>query len=236
MGRMTSFPDEVLEHVLAFLSSHRDRNSVSLVCKSWCRVEAWSRQRVFIGNCYAASPEILIKRFPRIKSVTLKGKPHFADFNFIPAGWGADVHPWIAAMAKAYPWLEELRLKRMVVTDESLELLAHSFPNFKVLVLTTCEGFSTDGLATIAAHCRELPVQRVGFWVVGTTMPFSLVSASDVIWSEGFFVLFLLFGREGDRGWLVRSSVSFSRDKLPNLKPELTASALLLAGSPNPLS
>ncbi|XP_057857811.1 protein TRANSPORT INHIBITOR RESPONSE 1 [Cryptomeria japonica] len=152
----TAFPDEVLEHVLAFLSSHRDRNAVSLVCKSWFRVEAWSRQRVFIGNCYAVSPQAMIKRFPRIKAVTLKGKPHFADFNLVPAGWGADVQAWVAAMAKAYPWLQELRLKRMVVTDETLELLAHSFPNFKVLVLTSCEGFSTDGLATIAAHCRHL--------------------------------------------------------------------------------
>jgi len=171
---MSSFPDELLEHVLVFLSSHRDRNSVSLVCKSWFRIEAGSRQRVFIGNCYAVSPAILIRRFPRIKSVALKGKPHFADFNMVPPGWGADVHPWLAAMAEAYPWLEELRLKRMVITDESLELLARSFPNFKVLVLTSCEGFSTDGLAAIAAHCRhitELDLQesdiddRGGHWL-----------------------------------------------------------------------
>ncbi|KAH9329352.1 hypothetical protein KI387_001460, partial [Taxus chinensis] len=150
------FPDEVLEHVLAFLSSHRDRNAVSLVCKLWCQVEGRSRQKVFIGNCYAVTPKKLIKRFPRVKSLTLKGKPHFADFNMVPAGWGADVQAWVAAMAKAYPGLQELRLKRMVVTDDTLHLIAHSFPNFKVLVLTSCEGFSTDGLATVAAHCRHL--------------------------------------------------------------------------------
>lgn len=57
-------------------------------------------------------------------------------------------------MASAYPWLEEIRLKRMVVTDESLELIAKSFKNFKLLVLSSCEGFSTDGLASIAANCR----------------------------------------------------------------------------------
>lgn len=74
----------------------------------------------------------------------------------VPPGWGADIHPWLAAMAEAYPWLEELRLKRMVITDESLQLLARSFPNFKVLVLTSCDGFSTDGLAAIAAHCRHI--------------------------------------------------------------------------------
>ncbi|MED6135468.1 GPI-anchored mannoprotein [Stylosanthes scabra] len=59
-------------------------------------------------------------------------------------------------MAGAYPWLEEIRLKRMVVSDESLEIIAKSFKNFKVLVLSSCEGFTTEGLAAIAANCRNL--------------------------------------------------------------------------------
>jgi transport inhibitor response 1 len=58
-------------------------------------------------------------------------------------------------MAEAYAWLEELRLKRMVFIDEILELLTHSFPNLKVLVLTSCDDFSTDSPATIVAHCRH---------------------------------------------------------------------------------
>lgn len=57
-------------------------------------------------------------------------------------------------MAEAYPFLEEIRLKRMVVNDESLELISKSFRNFKVLLLSSCEGFTTDGLASIAANCR----------------------------------------------------------------------------------
>jgi hypothetical protein len=51
----------------------------------------------------------------------------------------------------------------MVVSDESLELLARSFPRFKALVLISCEGFSTEGLADIASHCkllRELDLQE----------------------------------------------------------------------------
>ncbi|XP_051141670.1 protein TRANSPORT INHIBITOR RESPONSE 1 [Andrographis paniculata] len=151
-----SFPEEVLEHVFSFLSSDKDRNAVSLVCKSWYEIERWCRRRIFIGNCYAVSPEIVIRRFPEIRAVEMKGKPHFADFNLVPDGWGAYVCPWISAMAAAYPLLEEIRLKRMVVTDESLELISKSFKNFKVLVLSSCEGFSTDGLASIAAYCRNL--------------------------------------------------------------------------------
>ncbi|XVE77683.1 hypothetical protein DITRI_Ditri13aG0081800 [Diplodiscus trichospermus] len=151
-----SFPDEVLEHVFSFIQSDKDRNVVSLVCKSWYEIERWCRRKIFVGNCYAVSPRIVIRRFPELRSVELKGKPHFADFNLVPDGWGGYVMPWIVEMADAYPWLEEIRLKRMVVTDESLELIAKSFKNFKVLVLSSCEGFSTDGLAAIAAGCKNL--------------------------------------------------------------------------------
>ncbi|KAL4379157.1 hypothetical protein GQ457_02G012650 [Hibiscus cannabinus] len=160
---MNYFPDEVLEHVFDFITSHKDRNSVSLVCKSWYKIEKFSRQKVFIGNCYSISPERLIARFPGLKSLTLKGKPHFADFNLVPDDWGGFLYPWIKAMAKSRIGLEELRLKRMVVSDESLELLSKSFPNFRSLVLVSCEGFSTDGLAAIAANCkllRELDLQE----------------------------------------------------------------------------
>ncbi|KAK8716933.1 hypothetical protein V6N13_044223 [Hibiscus sabdariffa] len=160
---MNYFPDEVLEHVFDFITSHKDRNSVSLVCKSWYKIEKFSRQKVSIGNCYSISPERLIARFPGLKSLTLKGKPHFADFNLVPDDWGGFLYPWIKAMAKSRIGLEELRLKRMVVSDESLELLSKSFPNFRSLVLVSCEGFTTDGLAAIAANCkllRELDLQE----------------------------------------------------------------------------
>ena len=93
-------------------------------------------------------------RFPGIRSVTLKGKPRFSDFNLVPADWGADVRPWLSVFATAYPFLEELRLKRMVVTDESLEFLALNFDGFKSLSLLSCDGFSTLGLESIATHCQ----------------------------------------------------------------------------------
>ncbi|KAF9605383.1 hypothetical protein IFM89_016960 [Coptis chinensis] len=149
-----SFPEEVLEHVFSFIVNDKDRNSVSLVCKSWYMIERWCRSKIFIGNCYAVSPVIVIRRFPKLRSVSLKGKPHFADFNLVPEGWGGYVNPWIVCMVEAYPFLEELKLKRMVVSDDSLELISKSFKNFKSLVLSSCEGFTTDGLGAIASNCR----------------------------------------------------------------------------------
>lgn len=120
---------------------------------------------MYIGNCYAVSPEIVVRRFPNIRSVILKGKPRFSDFNLVPDNWGADIQPWLVCFAKAYPFLEELRLKRMSISDESFEFLAMSFPNFKRLSLLSCDGFSTDGLAAIATYCKnlvELDIQENG--------------------------------------------------------------------------
>lgn len=153
---LSHFPDEVLERVLSLLKFRKDRSSVSLVCKDWYNAERWSRKHVFIGNCYSVSPEIVARRFPKISSVILKGKPRFSDFSLVPNNWGADIHHWLVVFASAYPFLEELRLKRMTVTDESLSFLATSFPNFKALSLVSCEGFSTNGLAAIATYCRNL--------------------------------------------------------------------------------
>lgn len=150
------FLDDVLEHVLKFMTSDKDRNNVSLVCKSWYKVEAQSRRRVFIGNCYSISPERLIERFHKVSSVTLKGKPRFSDFDLLPSNWGADALPWVEAFCKAYPHLEELRLKRMTICDTSLRMIAMHLIHFKRLTLITCDGFSSDGLASIAKNCKYL--------------------------------------------------------------------------------
>lgn len=154
--RVSPFPDEVLERVLSFVDSHKDRSAVSLVCKDWYTAERWSRTRVFIGNCYSVTPEMVARRFPKIRRFTIKGKPRFSDFSLVPPNWGADIHSWLVVFALAYPFLEELRLKRMTVSDESLDFLARSFPGFKALSLVSCDGFSTNGLASIASSCRNL--------------------------------------------------------------------------------
>lgn len=76
----------------------------------------------------------------------------------MPVGWGAHFTPWVAAMAKAYPGLEKVCLKRMSVTDDDLAMLAECFPAFKELVLVCCDGFGTSGLAVFVSKCRQLRV------------------------------------------------------------------------------
>ncbi|AES99945.1 transport inhibitor response protein [Medicago truncatula] len=113
---MYYFPEKVIEHVFDYVVSYSDRNTL---------------QRVLIRNYYSVSPKRLVRRFHNLKSLTLKGKPHFNDFTLVPRDWGGFVYPWIEALAKNKVGLEELRLKRIVVSDESLDLLSRSFVNFK---------------------------------------------------------------------------------------------------------
>ncbi|KAJ7957498.1 Transport inhibitor response 1-like protein [Quillaja saponaria] len=152
------FPDEVLEQIFDSITSKRDRNSVSQVCKGWYKVERFSRRRVSISNCYSLTPDRLIARFPNLRALLLKGKPRFTEFNRLHLDWGGFVNPWIEALAKTCPLLQDLCLKRMIVSDQSLKLISLSFPNFKFLTLIGCHGFSTIGLTFIAANCRFLEV------------------------------------------------------------------------------
>lgn len=156
------FPDQVLENVLenvlVFLTSRTDRNSASLVCKSWYRAEALTRSDLFIGNCYAVSPHRVIQRFRKVQSLVLKGKPRFADFNLVPQEWGAHFSPWLLNMSAAYPYLQKICLKRMLVTNDDLCRIAAAFPGLSQLVLVCCEGFGAAGLSHIASGCRQIRV------------------------------------------------------------------------------
>ncbi|KHN08256.1 Transport inhibitor response 1-like protein [Glycine soja] len=168
-GRTLSpLPDQVLENVLEsvlhFLTSRHDCNAASLVCMSCYRAEALTRTKLFIGNCYAVSPRSTTSRFPRVRSMTIKGepcfgKPRFADFDLMPLNWGAHFTPWVTALSQSYhSSLNKLHLKRMSLTDHDLTLLSHSLPSFQDLLLTCCEGFGTTALAALASNCRLLRV------------------------------------------------------------------------------
>lgn len=146
------FPADILERIFVLLTSQRDRNSVSLVCKYWCKVEAGCRLRVSVKNCYALGPQRVLARFPKMRALSLKGRPHFAGLNLVD--WGGIALPWIEFFAVNCPWLQVLRLKRMVVSDRCLQLISLSFSRFESLSLIRCQGFSPNGLASIASNCR----------------------------------------------------------------------------------
>ncbi|TQE13413.1 hypothetical protein C1H46_000980 [Malus baccata] len=53
----------------------------------------WCIRRIFKRNFYTVSPGMVIRRFPDVKSVTLKGEPHFTNFNLVPESWGGICTP-----------------------------------------------------------------------------------------------------------------------------------------------
>ena len=76
-----ALPDEVWEHAFSFLPAYSDRGAAAAACRSWLRAERRSRRRLAVANCYAASPQDAVDRFPSVRAVEVKGKPHFADFG-----------------------------------------------------------------------------------------------------------------------------------------------------------
>lgn len=81
---ITMFP---AEHIFDFIASQKDVTSISLMSNSLHKIERCSRKRVFIRNCYAINPERLIEWFPSLRSLILKGKPHFTGFKLVPYEW-----------------------------------------------------------------------------------------------------------------------------------------------------
>lgn len=157
MSAIDAIPDEVLECVIGHLDDPRDRSAVSLVCKRWCRVDALTRKHVTIAFCYTISPSYLSARFPGIESLKLKGKPRAAMFNLIPLDWGGYAAPWLKEISENLLRLKVLHLRRMVVTDEDLRVLARGRGHIlQVLKLEKCSGFSTHGLLDLARSCRSL--------------------------------------------------------------------------------
>ncbi|GLT93000.1 hypothetical protein SLE2022_108080 [Rubroshorea leprosula] len=149
--------DEVLGCVMPYIEDPKDRDAVSLVCRRWYELDALTRKHVTIALCYTTTPERLRKRFEHLESLKLKGKPRAAMFNLIPDDWGGYAKPWVTEIAENFLGLKELHLRRMIVHDSDLELLARARGRvLHVLKIDKCMGFSTDGLLHVARYCRQL--------------------------------------------------------------------------------
>ncbi|KAJ4977767.1 hypothetical protein NE237_008547 [Protea cynaroides] len=159
LNRVMSFgvSDVALELVMAYIHDPCDRDAVSLVCHKWYEIDALTRKHITIALCYTTSPERLRRRFQRLESLKLKGKPRGAMFNLIPEDWGGYAGPWIREIAEGFNCLKFLHFRRMIVKDVDLELLARARGHMlHELKLDKCSGFSTDGLLHVARHCRCL--------------------------------------------------------------------------------
>ncbi|XP_047325251.1 coronatine-insensitive protein 1 isoform X2 [Impatiens glandulifera] len=151
-------PETVLQCVISnYIHDPRDRDALSLVCRRWYEIDSTTRKHVTIALCYSSTPNQLLRRFPNLNSITLKGKPRAAMFNLIPENWGGYATPWVEEFARSFNSLTTIHFRRMIVKDSDLELLARSRAKVLIAVkLDKCSGFSTDGILCIARHCKNL--------------------------------------------------------------------------------
>jgi len=152
-------PEEALECVMSYVNDPRDRSVVSQVCKQWYMIDALTRKHVTVAFCYTIKPADLTRRFKRLESLKLKGKPRAAMFNLIQEDWGAYARPWIEEISSSCLCLKSLHLRRIIVKDADLATLVGSHGQMlQALKLEKCCGFSTLGLLEISRSCRSLKV------------------------------------------------------------------------------
>ena len=88
-------------------------------------------------------------------------------FNLIPEDWGGHVTPWVTEIAESFNCLKSLHLRRMIVRDSDLELLARTRGRVLLaLKLDKCSGFSTDGLLHIGRSCRLFLLSETLFVII----------------------------------------------------------------------
>ncbi|KAK1299301.1 Coronatine-insensitive protein 1 [Acorus calamus] len=152
-------PDVALEIVMSYIDDPRDRDAVSLVCQRWYQLDALTRKHITIAPCYSTSPDKLRRRFKRLESLKLKGKPRASMFNLIAEDWGGYAGPWINEIAEAFKCLKSLHFRRMIVSDDDIGVLVRERGHMLLtLKLDKCSGFSTDSLLQVARSCRILNV------------------------------------------------------------------------------
>ncbi|CAE6039998.1 unnamed protein product [Arabidopsis arenosa] len=149
--------DDVIEQVMTYITDPKDRDSASLVCRRWFKIDSETREHVTMALCYTATPDRLSRRFPNLRSLKLKGKPRAAMFNLIPENWGGYVTPWVTEISKSLKQLKSVHFRRMIVSDLDLDRLAKArSDDLEALKLDKCSGFTTDGLLSIVTHCRKI--------------------------------------------------------------------------------
>ena len=156
--------DEALECVMGQLEDPRDRGLVSLVCKKWYDVDAFTRKHVTMDFFYSIHASNLTRRFTSPESLTVKGKPMAAMYNLLPDGWGGYAKPWIDQISFTCLCLRALHLHRMIVTDDDLATLIRGRGHMlQELKLEKCFGFSTRGLEEVAHGFRYVGAEFLRF-------------------------------------------------------------------------
>jgi coronatine-insensitive protein 1 len=150
----TKVGEEVLDLVISYIHNVEDRNSVSLVSRKLYEIDGIMRKHLTVHTHYYPNPSRLIKRFPFIESLKLKGPP--SGFN---KTYHHDIQitPWIEQLALEFRCLKELLIRHLVVHDKDLEKLARTRGKYlRSLEIKKCKGFSTDGLRHVSNYCNQL--------------------------------------------------------------------------------
>ncbi|PWA99564.1 hypothetical protein CTI12_AA006250 [Artemisia annua] len=152
--------DTVFDCVIPYIHNGDDRNVVSLVCRRWYELDCMARKHLTVHVFYSLEPSHVAQRFPYLESLTLKGFPReFQNLQYI------DLKPWIKEIVSSFKCLKALDIRRVLVHDSDLELLARSRgKDLRVLKINNCKyrgkinncKYRGNGFMHIGRHCNNL--------------------------------------------------------------------------------
>lgn len=148
-------PIDLIYRILSLLTSPADLAAASLLNKHWYTADGTYRRSVKVVNCFAVSPTRLIRRFHALESLTLVARPDVLYGNkSTNVMWRISADRWIESVSSSCGGLRKLKLKRFVLSHQSMLLISRSFPELRSLIFVGCVEIPSFGLGSILAGCR----------------------------------------------------------------------------------
>uniref|UniRef100_A0A7N0T9E8 F-box domain-containing protein n=1 Tax=Kalanchoe fedtschenkoi TaxID=63787 RepID=A0A7N0T9E8_KALFE len=178
-------PDDVLAHVLGFISSFTDLAQASGVCKKWKRGvdQSMGRRRSLIfagwkmddestarivGLAYSLR-ELDISKSRWGCQITDEGLAKISMAKCVGnltsvSLWGMSgiTDAGVTQLISRAGSLQHLNIGGTFVTDESLYAIAHNCPNLKSIVLWACRHITESGMLVLVTQCRKL--EAINLW------------------------------------------------------------------------
>lgn len=156
----TCLPDELIVEIFRRLDSKSSRDSCSLVCNRWLRLERLTRSSIRIGA--TGSPDLFVQllasRFTNVTAVHIDerlsvsppvqlGRRRVTGDNSSPASL-LKLHYGSSS--------EESDFDSLCLSDNGLSVLADGFPKLEKLRLIWCSNVTSNGLSSLASKCANL--------------------------------------------------------------------------------
>lgn len=180
VGRLEALGDDILLQVLDNINETRDRNSWSLVCKQFYRLESACKRKIRLLRGEMLTR--ILKRYRAVEHLDLSLCPQISDqcLGFVAAAAGPSLlsidlsrlvrfsHLGLSVLAKGCENLVEIDVSYCARFGDMEAAAISNAKNLQTLKLVRCQMVSDLGLSLIAVGCSKLQDLNLK-WCVGVS-------------------------------------------------------------------